>query len=89
MLRDAAFADGFLGGVDRSLRTVLADRPMLLVYGAKSPAIKAGFPDRWKERFPDARLLLLDGGHHFPMADDPDLVARAIRGWWSAEVGAA
>jgi pimeloyl-ACP methyl ester carboxylesterase len=51
--------------------------------------VKAGFPERWRERFPDAGLLLVEGGHRFPMADAPDLVARAIKGWWREEVLAA
>jgi pimeloyl-ACP methyl ester carboxylesterase len=89
MLRDAASADNFLRGVDRALRTVLREQPVLLLYGAKSPTIKARFPDRWKQRFPHARLLLVEGGHHFPMADDPDLVAGAIKRWWSTQVRAA
>jgi len=89
MLRDAAVADDYLHEVDRALRTVLRDRPMLLVFGEKSPGIKEGFPERWKARFPGALLLLVAGGHHFPMTDDPDLVARALRSWWSDEARAA
>jgi pimeloyl-ACP methyl ester carboxylesterase len=75
--------------VDRTLRTVLRDRPVLLVFGQQSPTVKAGFPRRWRERFPDAGLLLVEGSHRFPMADAPDLVARAIKGWWREEVFAA
>jgi pimeloyl-ACP methyl ester carboxylesterase len=68
---------------------VLGDRPLLLVFGEESPAVRAGVPERWRERFPDAALLLVEGGFRFPMSDDPDLVARAIRGWWREEVLAA
>lgn len=89
MLRDAALADDYLRGVDHALRTVLSDRPILLVFGEKSPAIKEGFPERWRARFPDALLLLVADGHHFPMMDDPDLVAGALRSWWSDEARAA
>lgn len=89
LLRDAAVADDYLRGVDRALRTVLSDRPMLLVFGERSPAIKEGFPERWEARFPGALLLLVSGGHHFPMMDDADLVARAVRSWWSDEARAA
>lgn len=81
--------DGYLRGVDGTLRTLLSDRPVLLVFGEEGPAVKAGFPAGWRERFPDAGLLLVEGAHHFPMADAPDLVARAIRGWWREEVLAA
>lgn len=86
---DAALTDDDLREVDRTLRTVLNDRPVLLVFGQESPMVKAGFPERWRERFPDAGLLLVEGSHRFPMADAPDLVARAIKGWWREEVFAA
>jgi haloalkane dehalogenase len=86
MLGDAAGAVGYLRGVDRSLRTTFADRPVLLVFGEESPTVKERFPQRWQERFPRARLQVIEGGHHFPMADDPDAVARAIRSWWEASV---
>jgi len=86
---DAALSDDYLREVDRTLRTVLSDRPLLLVFGQESPAVKAGFPERWRERFPDAGLLLVEGSHRFPMAVAPDLVARAIKGWWREEVFAA
>jgi pimeloyl-ACP methyl ester carboxylesterase len=88
-LWDAALSDDYLREVDRKLRTVLSDRPLLLVFGEDSPKVKARFPERWRERFPDAGLLLVEGAHHFPMADAPDLVARAIKGWWREEVFAA
>jgi pimeloyl-ACP methyl ester carboxylesterase len=65
------------------------DRPLLLVFGEESPAVRAGVPERWRERFPDAGLLLVEGAHRSPMTDDPDLVARAIRGWFREEVVAA
>jgi pimeloyl-ACP methyl ester carboxylesterase len=88
-LTDAALTDDHLREVDRTLRTVLNDRPVLLVFGQESPMVKAGFPERWRERFPDAGLLLVEGSHRLPMADAPDLVARAIKGWWREEVFAA
>ncbi len=61
--------------------------PVLLVFGAESPAVSERAPERWRERFPDAELLLVDGGHDVPMARAPDLVARALIGWWKEEVG--
>ncbi len=89
MLRDAAHADDYLREVDRALRTTLNDRPLLLVFGGKSPTLGARFPERWKQTFPDARLLVVDGAHHFPQMDEPDVVASAIRSWWHEVVATA
>ncbi|HZA60418.1 MAG TPA: alpha/beta fold hydrolase [Actinomycetota bacterium] len=86
MLRDATVAVAYLRGVDRSLTTTLHDRPLLLVFGGKSPVRKEGFPDQWTARFPEARLVVVEGAHHFPHMDEPDLVAEAIRSWWSERV---
>ena len=86
MLGDATRADAYLRNVDRALRTTLRDRPLLLIYGGKSPTLREGFPDQWKARFPHARLVVVDGGHHFPQMDEPDLIAQAIRSWWHEAV---
>jgi len=87
--RDVTRANDYLRGVDLTLRTELRDRPVVLVFGAESPTVTAGIPDGWRARFPDALLLLVAGGHRFPMIDSPDLVAGALRSWWSDEVVAA
>ena len=84
MLRDAGTAEEYLLGVDEALRTSLAGLPMLAIFGGKSPSAKAGFPEGWLERFPDARIVIIDGGHHFPMTDDPATVAGAIRSFSNA-----
>jgi pimeloyl-ACP methyl ester carboxylesterase len=89
MLRDAAHANEYLRTVDGALRTTLKDRPLLLVFGEKSPTRKEEFPERWMTRFPEARLIVVDGAHHFPHMDAPDVVAGAIRSWWSERVGPA
>lgn len=89
MLRDALAADDYLRGAEGALRTTLRDRPLLLVFGAASPQLTDGFRERWTALFPDARLLVIEGGHHFPMADDPDLAAQAIRDWWAEVVPAS
>ncbi len=81
MLRDAATADAYLRSVDHALRTTLKHLPLLLVFGGTSPTVRAGFPDQWKARFPAARLIILEGAHHFPQMDEPVAVAGAIRSW--------
>ena len=83
-LRDAATASEYLRRLDAALPAALGGRPVLLVFGGASPTVKAGFPQRWRTTFPGAELLLVDGGHHFPMDDAPGLVADAIRRWRTA-----
>jgi pimeloyl-ACP methyl ester carboxylesterase len=89
MLADAAAGDTFLRSVDTVLRTSLAHLPVLLVFGRNSPTVKGGFPAAWTARFPDASLFVLEGGHHFPMMDDPRAVADVIGSWWNAAVDPA
>ena len=86
MLRDAADAAGYLRGLDAQLPAALGDRPVLLVFGSASPTVKEHFPQRWRASFPNAQLVLVQGAHHFPMNDAPDLVADAISSWWTATV---
>jgi pimeloyl-ACP methyl ester carboxylesterase len=81
MLRDASTADAYLRYIDRELRMTLNDRPLLLIYGEKSP-VRGEFPEQWRARFPDARLVVIDGAHHFPQMDEPDVVSAVIRSWW-------
>jgi pimeloyl-ACP methyl ester carboxylesterase len=86
LLGDAATDQDFLGAVDAALRTVLADLPVLAVFGSKSPTVKGGFPEGWTARFPGASRFIVEGGHHFPMMDDPRAVADVLASWWQAVV---
>ena len=56
------------------------------MFGSGSPTVKEKFPERWKKSFTDAKLVMVDGSHHFPWNDAPDLVAAAIRSWWTSVV---
>jgi len=86
LLADAARDAAFLRSVDTALRTDLDHLPVLLVFGGASPTVKAGFPDGWRRRFPGASLFIVEGGHHFPMTDDPVAVADVIAAWWDSAV---
>ena len=86
LLSDASSDRAFLATVDTALRSTLAHLPLLLVFGEHSPTVKGDFPASWTTRFPDATLFLLQGGHHFPMMDDPVAVADVIASWWEASV---
>jgi len=76
----------FLRRLDSALAATFRDRPLLLVFGSSSPTVRDGFPERWMRNFPDARLVTVEGGHHFPMNDAPDFVAATIRSWWNQAV---
>jgi haloalkane dehalogenase len=62
--------DGALGGPFRRL-------PLYTIFGEHNDPL--GFQPRWRQLFPDARQLVVAKGNHFPMCDDPDLVAASIR----------
>lgn len=75
--RDAAVQlDALYTDVDAALRGGLADRPLLTIFGQFNDPLR--FQPRWKELFPTARQLQVRRGNHFPMCDDPDLVAGAL-----------
>jgi haloalkane dehalogenase len=61
--------------VDQSL-AALADRPIVTVFGEKNDPL--GFQPQWLARFPRARQVVIRGGNHFPMCDDPATTAAAI-----------
>lgn len=74
--RDARRAHALYTDVDAALRGGLADRPLLTIFGQFNDPLR--FQPRWKELFPTARQLQVRRGNHFPMCDDPDLVAGAL-----------
>jgi haloalkane dehalogenase len=75
--RDARGARDLYAEVDAALRGVLADRPLLTIFGQLNDPLR--FQPRWRALFPDARQLKVRRGNHFPMCDDPDLVASALK----------
>lgn len=63
----------------------LAGRPLLMVFGAWGDYLR--FRRRWRVLYPSAREVTVPHGLHFPMSDDPRLVADAIAGWHLEVVG--
>lgn len=61
--------------IERSAEA-LSDRPMLTVFGARNDPGK--FQPEWRARFPHSSSVIVPKGYHFPMCDDPDLVASAV-----------
>lgn len=62
-----------LGETFRSL-----DVPALVIWGAADPYVPVRYAERQREFFPDARVVILDRSGHWPFADDPEGVARAL-----------
>jgi pimeloyl-ACP methyl ester carboxylesterase len=75
--RDARGARALYSEVDAALRGSLADRPLLTIFGQFNDPLR--FQPRWKALFPSAHQLKVRRGNHFPMCDDPDLVASALK----------
>lgn len=62
----------------------LSSRPILTIYGQKNDPF--GFQKRLHQTFVDHEGVVIEGGHHFPMMDDPSRCATAIRGWHDRKV---
>jgi pimeloyl-ACP methyl ester carboxylesterase len=75
--RDARGAGDLYAGLDAGLRGPLADRPLLTIFGQFNDPLR--FQRRWRRLYPDARQVKVPRGNHFPMCDDPDLVAAAVK----------
>lgn len=76
--------DPVMAEVERSLRIVLADLPVLTLFGRKND--RYGWQARFRQIFPQASAAAIDHGHHFPFDDDPDAYGEAICTWWAQKV---
>lgn len=84
LMGDARRSDDLLSSIDAQAPAVLADRPGLTVFGEKNDPF--GFQDRWHDAFPEWERLVIPKGNHFPMSDDPDLVATTVGDWFARRV---
>ena len=76
-LRDAGKSQVIYEQVERALTGPFRRLPLVTIFGERNDPL--GFQPRWKQLFPDARQIVVRKGNHFPMCDDPDLVAASIR----------
>jgi len=60
-------------------RAKLADRPALIVWGMKDPALLPYQLARWREALPAARIAELPGAGHWPHEEEPEQVAAELR----------
>jgi len=85
-MRDARSADAIYARAERALAGPFRALPLLTIFGERNDPL--GFQPQWKQRFPDARQVVVRAGNHFPMCDDPALVAATIREWHRERVAA-
>ncbi len=84
-LRDARFSAPLYHEVTRALTHTFRRLPLLTIFGERNDPL--GFQPQWKRLFPQSRQIAVPQGNHFPMCDDPDLVADAIRRWYRGMPG--
>jgi pimeloyl-ACP methyl ester carboxylesterase len=78
-LRDARQCEWLYDDVNRALTGAFSRLPLMTIFGERNDPL--GFQPQWKAMFPDAPQIVVAKGNHFPMCDDPDLVADSIRAW--------
>ena len=75
--RDARDADDLYSELESGLRGPLADRPLLTIFGQFNDPLR--FQRTWRALYPNARQVKVPHGNHFPMCDDPQLVASTVK----------
>jgi haloalkane dehalogenase len=83
-MRDAREGCGVYEKAAATVAGPLARVPALTIFGERNDPF--GFQARWKKLYPDAQQMVVKNGNHFPMCDDPDLVARTIREWYGRRI---
>lgn len=75
-MRDARSEGPIFDEIAAALRGPLRGLPLVTIFGEKNDPF--GFQAKWKALFPGAWQVVVPGGNHFPMCDDPELVASTI-----------
>lgn len=78
-LREARTNDAIFNQISAALAGPFRNLPLVTIFGEKNDPL--GFQPRWKTMYADALQVVVKGGNHYPMCDDPDLVANTIRTW--------
>lgn len=64
----------------RSFKVKLADKPIVLMFGPKDPALASkSVIAHWRKQFPDATYIDLPEAGHYIQEDAPDEIIEAIR----------
>jgi pimeloyl-ACP methyl ester carboxylesterase len=83
-LRDARDS-GVYDDVTEAFAGPFRSLPLLTIFGERNDPF--GFQPQWKRLVPETRQVVIPRGNHFPMCDDPDFVANAIRTWHHESTG--
>jgi len=78
-MRDARSCDSIYSEAMAALKGPFNALPLLTIFGGRNDPL--GFQPQWKQIFPDVRQMVVPKGNHFPMCDDPELVANTIWSW--------
>ena len=78
-IKDALNCDSLYAELAHAFASPFRGLPFITIFGERNDPL--GFQPRWKELFPHARQVVIAKGNHYPMCDDPDLVANSIRAW--------
>jgi pimeloyl-ACP methyl ester carboxylesterase len=84
-LHDARKAGSIYRLAEQALSGPFRRLPVTTIFGERNDPL--GFQPRWKQLFPQARQVVVAKGNHFPMCDDPALVATVIRDLHGTRVG--
>ncbi len=84
LMKDALSEGELYDQIESGTAGPLRDKPVLTIFGEKNDPF--GFQERHHATFPDHRGLIVSGGNHFPMLDDPELFAGTLRTWWDDNV---
>jgi pimeloyl-ACP methyl ester carboxylesterase len=84
MMQAARDETQYLESVEAALGSVLSGVPALTVFGEKNDPF--GFQAKFHEYLRDVEDMVVPGGNHFPMGDDPDSVADRIIEWHQRKV---
>ena len=83
-MESAQGSENLYAQIESALTGSFRNLPLLTIFGERNDPL--GFQPRWKQLFPDAQQIVVAKGNHFPMCDDPELVASTIRTWHRQQV---
>lgn len=84
LMRSALMEEEYLEWLEAQLSETLATKPAITVFGEKNDPF--GFQETFREHLADLEEMVVPGGNHFPMADDPRGLAERITTWHSEKV---